>query len=95
MHQEAILLQEDKECREPTEGLLHDEHNFNLYLNRLHRPTRTHIKLPYTDKAIEEYSDDDDTVDVYNAITRGRHSWREVHNRATWYVTFTVAYDMF
>jgi hypothetical protein len=56
------------------EGLLHDEHNFNLYLNRLHRPTRTHIKLPYTDKAIEEYSNDDDIADVYNDITRGRHS---------------------
>jgi hypothetical protein len=40
----------------------------------LHRPTRTHIKLPYTDKAIEEYSNDDDIADVYNDITRGRHS---------------------
>ncbi|XP_066377315.1 uncharacterized protein [Miscanthus floridulus] len=51
-------------------GPPHDQHTFNEYLWWLHRSTRTHIKPPYTDVAIDEDSEKDVIEDVYDVTTR-------------------------
>ena len=53
--------------RQPVDaGPPHDQHTFDEYLRWLHRSTRTHIKPPYTEEAIDE----DDEEDVYDVATR-------------------------
>ena len=52
------------------DGLDHDQHTFDQYLTWLNRSTRTHIKSPYTDEAIEDGSEDDAIEDVYDKATR-------------------------
>jgi len=69
-HNKAILLWDHRECPDPTDGLPHDQRNFDQYLTWLHRSTRTHIKPLYTDQAIEDESDDGAIADVYDAIPR-------------------------
>jgi hypothetical protein len=61
---------EQREHREAWDGLPHDQHNFDLHLIWLHRSSRTQIKPPYTNKAIEEDSNDDGIADAYDDITR-------------------------
>ena len=51
-------------------GPPHDQRTFDEYLRWLHRSTRTHIKPPYTDAAIDEDSEEDIIEDVYDVITR-------------------------
>jgi hypothetical protein len=49
---------------------LHDQHTFNWYVEWLHRSTRTHLKGSYTDQAIDEDPNEDDTCDAYDDATR-------------------------
>ena len=51
-------------------GPPYDQHTFDEYLRWLHRSTRTHIKPPYTEEAIDEDSKEDMIEDVYNVATR-------------------------
>ena len=51
-------------------GPPHDQHTFDEYLWWRHRSTRTHIKPPYTDVAIDEDSEEDVIEDVYDVTTR-------------------------
>ena len=48
-------------------GPPHDQYTFDEYLRWLHRSTRTHIKSPYTEEAINE---EDVIEDVYDVATR-------------------------
>jgi ribosome-associated translation inhibitor RaiA len=48
----------------------HDQHNFDVYLQWLHRSTRTHIQAPYTNKAIDEEENKDDITNAYDNVTR-------------------------
>ena len=51
-------------------GPPHDQHTFDEYLRWLHRSTRTHIKPPYTEEAIDKDSEKDVIEDVYDVTTR-------------------------
>ena len=51
-------------------GPPHDQHTFDEYLRWLHKSTRTHIKPPYTDVAIDDDSEEDVIEDVYDVTTR-------------------------
>ena len=51
-------------------GHPHNQHTFDEYLRLLHRSTRTHIKPPYTEEAIDEDSEEDVIEDVYDVATR-------------------------
>jgi hypothetical protein len=53
-----------------TAGPPHDQYAFDEYLRWLHRSTRTHIKPPYTDRAVGDDSEDDVIADVYDEVTR-------------------------
>ena len=48
----------------------HDQHNFDRYLQWLHRSTRTYMQAPYTNKPIDEDEDEDDIADAYDEATR-------------------------
>ena len=51
-------------------GPPHDQRTFDEYLRWLHRSTRTHIKPPYTEEAIDEDDEEDVIEDVYDVATR-------------------------
>jgi hypothetical protein len=53
-----------------TVGPPHDQHTFDEYLRWFHRSTGTHIKAPYTDRGVEEDSEEDVIEDVYDIATR-------------------------
>ena len=69
-HNVHIHLWETREWQPVHVGPPHDQHTFNEYLRWLHRSTRTHIKPPYTEEAIDEDSEEDVIEDVYDVTTR-------------------------
>ena len=69
-HNTHILLWENRERQLVYAGPPHDQHTFDEYLRWLHRSTRTHIKPPYTEEAIDEDSEEDVIEDVYDVATR-------------------------
>ena len=69
-HNAHILLWETRERQPVHAGPPHDQHTFDEYLRWLHRSTRTHIKPPYTEEAIDENDEEDVIKDVYDVTTR-------------------------
>ena len=69
-HNAYIQLWQTRERQPVHVGPPHDQHTFDEYLRWLHRSTRTHIKPPYTDVAIDEDSEEDVIEDVYDVTTR-------------------------
>ena len=55
-HNAHIHLWETRERQPVHAGPPHDHHTFDEYLRWLHRSTRTHIKPPYIEEAIDEDS---------------------------------------
>ena len=60
----------DRERQPIHAGPPHDQHTFDEYPRWLHRSTRTHIKPPYTEEAIDGDSKEDMIEDVYDVATR-------------------------
>ena len=57
--------------RQPVDaGPPHDQHTFDEYPRWLHRSTRTHIKPPHIEEAIDEDDEEDVIEDVYDVATR-------------------------
>ena len=69
-HNAYIQLWQSRDLQPIDAGPRHDQHTFDEYLRWLHRSTRTHIKPPYTEEAIDEDSEDDVIEDVYDVATR-------------------------
>ena len=69
-HNAHILLWETRERQPIHAGPPHDQHTFDEYLWWLHISTRTHIKPPYTEEAIDEDDEEDVIEDVYDVATR-------------------------
>ena len=69
-HYEFIQLWETRQPIPVHADLPHDQHTFDEYLWWLHRSTRTHIKPPYTEDAIDDNSKEDVIEDVYDIATR-------------------------
>jgi len=69
-HYEFIQLWETRQRIPVHVDPPHDQHTFDEYLRWLHRSTRTHIKPPYTEEAIDEDSEEDVIEDVYDITTR-------------------------
>lgn len=69
-HQVYMQQWETREKIPLHHGEPHDQFTFDEYLRWLHRSTRVHIKLPYTDMGIEEDSDEEVVEDYYDAVTR-------------------------
>ena len=69
-HYEFVQLWETREQRAVDADPPHDQHTFDDYLQWLHRSTRTHIKSPYTEDAIDKDDEEDVIEDVYDIATR-------------------------
>ena len=69
-HNVYIQLWQNRDRQSVDAGPPHDQHTFNEYLRWLHRSTRTHIKPPYTEEAIDKDSEEDVIDDVYDVATR-------------------------
>ena len=69
-HNTYIQLWQTRDRQPVDAGPPHDQHTFNEYLRWLHRSTRTHIKPPYTEEAIDEDGEEDVIEDVYDVATR-------------------------
>lgn len=63
-----------------------NQRNFDHYLACLHNQTRVYVKPPYTNKDIEEDSEDEGSniVDSYDEVTRRGHNPREPLFRTAW-----------
>ena len=69
-HNAYIQLWQTRDRQPVDAGPPHNQHTFDEYLRWLHRSTRTHIKPPYTEEAIDEDNEEDVIEDVYDVTTR-------------------------
>jgi len=69
-HSPYIHLWQTRVPRAVLAGPPHDQHTFDEYLRWLHKSTKTHVKPPYTDVAIDEDLEEDVIEDVYDVTTR-------------------------
>ena len=69
-HNAYIQLWQTRDRQPVDAGPPHNQHTFDEYLPWLHRSTRTHIKTPYTEEAIDEDDEEDVIEDVYDVATR-------------------------
>jgi hypothetical protein len=69
-HEKYVLDWEHREKSLIIKKAPHDQHNFDMYLQWLHRSTRTHIQGPYKDNPIDEDDNEDEITDAYNDATR-------------------------
>ena len=73
-HHQWILQWENREKIRIEDSEPHDQRRFDQYLEWLHRSTRTHFKMPYTETFIAGDSEDEDESeheDAYDIATRG------------------------
>ena len=68
-HSSHIHLWQNRVRHPVHAGPPHDQHTFDEYLRLLHRSTRTHIKPPYTEEAIDK-DDEEDMIEDVDVATR-------------------------
>ena len=69
-HNAYIQLWQNRDRQPVDAGPPHEQHTFDEYLRWLHKSTRTHIKPPYTEEAIDEDDEEDVFEDMYDVATR-------------------------